>query len=177
MIILPQLHIKIEKWKYNKNYELYVSSLGNFKNKNRKNARVLIGSNGYIMVDTKNGIKSAHRIVLETFKPIKNAESYTVDHLNHNKRDNEVKNLEWVSKEENQARARRDLIKDAEQEQKVMICAWKRNFSTLDEAVIYVINRFHMPVDSDRNKIKKKITASIVHNIEYCGVIWKQKLI
>ena len=46
-----------------------------------------------------------------TWRPIPNAEELTVDHLNHNKRDNSLENLEWVTKEENLRRAAEDLIK------------------------------------------------------------------
>ena len=46
-----------------------------------------------------------------TWKPIPDAENLTVDHLNHNKRDNSLINLEWVTFVENQARAKRDRIK------------------------------------------------------------------
>ena len=46
-----------------------------------------------------------------TWKPIPDAENLTVDHLNHNKRDNSVANLEWVTFTENQTRASRDQIK------------------------------------------------------------------
>jgi hypothetical protein len=38
------------------------------------------------------------------------AENLTVDHLDHNKRNNSLDNLEWVSEEENLRRAKADLI-------------------------------------------------------------------
>ena len=34
-VILPKININIERWKYNKDYEIYVSTLGNFKDKNK----------------------------------------------------------------------------------------------------------------------------------------------
>ena len=37
-----------------------------------------------------------------TWKPIPNAESLTVDHLDHNKRNNSVENLEWITSSDNQ---------------------------------------------------------------------------
>jgi hypothetical protein len=46
-----------------------------------------------------------------TWRPTPNAEHLTVDHLNHNKRDNSLENLEWVSQEENIRRAKADFIK------------------------------------------------------------------
>ena len=51
-----------------------------------------------------------HRLVLLTWRPIPNAEDLTVDHLNHNKRDNSVNNLEWVTEEENLTRAKNDYV-------------------------------------------------------------------
>ena len=49
-----------------------------------------------------------------TWKPIPNAEDMTVDHLNHNKRDNRLKNLEWVDNTENQRRATEDIVNISE---------------------------------------------------------------
>ena len=34
----------------------------------------------------------------------------TVDHLDHNKRNNCISNLEWVTREENQERAQADIV-------------------------------------------------------------------
>jgi hypothetical protein len=45
-----------------------------------------------------------------TWKPIANADSMTVDHLDHNKRNNRLSNLEWVTEEENKRRAAEDLV-------------------------------------------------------------------
>ena len=44
-----------------------------------------------------------------TWKPTPEAEQLTVDHLDHNKRNNALYNLEWVSRGENLKRARRDF--------------------------------------------------------------------
>ena len=45
-----------------------------------------------------------------TWRPTANAELLTVDHLDHNKRNNALNNLEWVTLEENQRRAEADHI-------------------------------------------------------------------
>lgn len=102
--MLPKIRLVIERWKYNKEYEVYVSTLGNFKNKKREELKPRI-SKGYCYIRTCKGYKSAHRLVLMTWKPNKFYEVLTVDHLNSNTRDNSLKNLEWVTNEENQARA------------------------------------------------------------------------
>lgn len=110
--MLPNLILKIEKWKFNKEYGVYVSTLGNFKDRHKRLIPVKINQSGYCMIKVEGTIpfKPAHRLVMLTWKPIANAEDLTVDHLNHNKRDNSLDNLEWVSYEENQLRARNDRI-------------------------------------------------------------------
>ena len=112
--IFPQLIFNIEKWKWNEEYQVYVSTLGHFKNKNKKNLPVLVKNSGYLNVRTPVGIKSCHRLVLLTWRPIPNAEDLTVDHLNHNKRDNSLNNLEWVTLQENLRRARKDYYNESE---------------------------------------------------------------
>ena len=112
--IFPQLIFNIEKWKWNEEYQVYVSTLGHFKDKNKKNLPVLVKNSGYLSVKTPVGIKSCHRLVLLTWRPIPNAEELTVDHLNHNKRDNSLNNLEWVTRQENLRRARKDYYSESE---------------------------------------------------------------
>ena len=61
---------------------------------------------GYITVGIpgRRDMKLVHRIVAETF--IEKPEGYgkiEVDHLNHNRQDNRVENLRWVTREENLA--------------------------------------------------------------------------
>ena len=111
--IFPKFNFKIEKWKWNEEYRVYVSSLGHFKDEHKRNIPVKISSKtGYCNIITACGYKVAHRLVLLTFRPIPNAEDLTVDHLNHNKRDNSLSNLEWVTLNENRTRAEQDLYKD-----------------------------------------------------------------
>lgn len=42
-----------------------------------------------------------HRLVLNTFLPIKNSKNYEVNHKDWNPRNNNLCNLEWCTKEEN----------------------------------------------------------------------------
>ena len=109
-MMLPTISLRIEKWKFNKEYGVYVSTLGNFKDRHKRNLPFKL-NNGYCYVETETGgWKSAHRLVLFTWKPIPNAEDLTVDHKNHNKRDNSIGNLQWVTKEENLRRAKEDEL-------------------------------------------------------------------
>lgn len=108
--MLIPFNIKIEKWKFNKEYQVYVSTFGSFKDKDKNNLPINISDGGYCWVETKFGFRPAHRIVMKTFKPIADDENLTVDHLNHNKRDNSIYNLEWISQEGNWLRATADYI-------------------------------------------------------------------
>lgn len=111
-MIFPSIILKIERWKWNKEYGCYVSNQGHFKDRHKRRMPVFIRSKGYLVVKTEVGLVSAHRLVMFTWRPIPNAEQLTVDHLDHNKRNNAVENLEWVSFEENQLRSKRDLIEE-----------------------------------------------------------------
>lgn len=108
--LAPHPYFGFETWKYNKTYGVYVSSLGNLKDKNGEVVKPKI-MNGYMyyVKNNKNAIPM-HRLVLGTFKPIDEWGFYTVDHLNHNTRDNSLHNLEWVSGEENSRRAKEDEV-------------------------------------------------------------------
>lgn len=70
--MFPKIHIEIERWKFNKNYQLYVSNLGNFKNKSKEDIKLMIERGGYLVIPLCNNKKGiikyiqAHRIVMET---------------------------------------------------------------------------------------------------------------
>ena len=98
-----------ETWKPIAGYEeLYeVSDLGRVRSLGNDGTRVLKGSklkNGYLNVClSKNGNKktySIHRLVALTFIPNPN-DLPQVNHINEDKTDNRVVNLEWVSAKEN----------------------------------------------------------------------------
>lgn len=111
--MLPIFHFRIERWKYNKTYEVYVSTLGNVRNRSKVNLAPKINQNGYCMTrvgGSKGGFILTHRLVMLTWRPTPEAEILTVDHLNHNKRDNSLENLEWVSRKENWKRANNDFV-------------------------------------------------------------------
>ena len=118
-MMLPTIILRIERWKFNKDFGVYVSSQGNFKDRQKRRLPIRVNQNGYCMVKTERGLILAHRLVMFTWKPIPNAESLTVDHLNHNKRDNSVENLEWVTREENQLRAKNDFVRVEDNEEKI----------------------------------------------------------
>lgn len=111
--MFPTISLSIERWKWNKQFEIYVSNRGHFRNREKKPIAPKVGSNGYLSIfvyGSKPGFRQAHRVVMLTWCPTIEAETLTVDHLDHNKRNNDVRNLEWVTEEENKRRAKQDQI-------------------------------------------------------------------
>lgn len=113
--ILPSITINIERWKWNKKYRVFVSNRGRVKNIDGKLLKIKTTSTGYLAV--RVAAKKAmfvHRLVMETWRPISNPEEMTVDHLDHNKRNNDIRNLEWVAEKENRKRAADDSLVEKE---------------------------------------------------------------
>ena len=185
--ILPTLKLNIERWKWNSEFRIYVSNMGNFKDEHKKPIPVKIGSgSGYVKIKTLYGVKSAHRLVMLTWKPIPNAEEMTVDHLDHNKRNNKLENLEWVDETENTARAKEDLYKEAAApvEQKTQttkkqvihgrrIRTGKNTFENVDEAIAWMRKSGFLNDSYIRENIESKIANAIKNNKLYCGRKWK----
>lgn len=167
------LIINFEKYKWNKDYGVYVSNLGHFKDRYKRLIPVKINSGGYLTIKTEKEYISAHRLVMYTWRPIPNAEDMTVDHLNHNKRDNRLKNLEWVDNTENQKRATEDIVNISENpldveknnpkkyrildKNKVTL---RKNLS-LEETYNYLYNYSdnHLNSFKNRNDVIKKISS------------------
>lgn len=135
--IFPSFNFNIEHWKWSDEYRVYVSNKGHFKDEYKKNLPIRINSGGYVSVRTSCGYILAHRLVLKVWRPVPDSERLTVDHLDHNKRNNSVDNLEWVSKEENLRRARKDLLPSKENF-KMMISENKNPFLSGDYSSVKI---------------------------------------
>lgn len=108
--ILPRFIFRMERWKWNKEYRVYVSNMGHFMDEHKKIIPIRVNRGGYVGIKTSYGFILAHRLVMRTWRPTANMENLTVDHLDHNKRNNSIENLEWVTREENFRRACEDYI-------------------------------------------------------------------
>lgn len=181
IMCLPKVKIDIEKWKFSRKYQIYVSNKGNFKDKQGNILKPMVGSRtGYCHVETAIGIKPCHRIVLSTWKPDEREEELTVDHRNHNKRDNSLLNLEWVSGEENLIRAAADLYIENGQlanENYATPCLKFGNhiFYTYDDAFQYLKDNNKLQGEFNKTKVKNNIINSICSKKKYCGKCWELK--
>lgn len=101
-----------EEWKIiedNSNYA--ISNLGNVKNINTgRNLRPANTGSGYLQVQLYQGTHntrkhfSVHRLVANAFIPNPDNKPQ-VNHINGNRNDNRVENLEWVTRKENMVHA------------------------------------------------------------------------
>ena len=126
--VMPKFIFKVEKWKWNKECRLYVSTMGHFRDEHKQPIPIKLNQNGYVVIRTRNGYQMAHRLVMKTWMPTEDMDNLTVDHLDHNKRNNVLDNLEWVTEKENKRRAQQDHLPSAmKKAKKEMLEAMKQD--------------------------------------------------
>ena len=94
----------MEIWKKIEGFEDYeVSNLGRVKSI-RCTLKHCVGKNGYASVNLQENTKTIHRLVASAFIP--NPENKRcVNHIDGNKKNNNVENLQWVTHKENTTHA------------------------------------------------------------------------
>ena len=101
------MKILITKCKYNLKFNYYITDDGKvWSERTQKFLSFQYDKNGYVKVqmrstDNKSHRYSVHRLVLENFKPVENMENLQVNHIDGNKKNNNLTNLEWTTSEEN----------------------------------------------------------------------------
>ena len=100
-----------ERWKKVPELEnVKVSNLGNVKI-NGRTVRPKVSDKGYFVVEYEDKYYFVHRLVAKAFLK-HNLEKYdTIDHIDQNKRNNALSNLEIVPQEENQRRAKENRLR------------------------------------------------------------------
>lgn len=97
----------MEKWEEIKDFSNYeISNKGNIRRKDTKQLlKQQTSIHGYknilLWKDGKPKNCRIHRLVLESFKPIDNCKSLQVNHIDTNRENNNLNNLEWVTPKEN----------------------------------------------------------------------------
>lgn len=115
-----------------------VNSKGEFfsDNSGKMKTRDRAGTDYQIINFTlENGKKKtyrAHRLVLMAFNPVEGMENLEVNHIDGNKRNNQLENLEWCNASENQKHAFRLGLQKARKGE-------KSNFSKLSQEQIVLI--------------------------------------
>lgn len=100
-----------EVWKPIVGHERYqASTLGRIKNIKGEISKLCYHRQGYLRVMVDGKARMVHRLIAMTFIP--NPENKkTVNHINANKEDNRVENLEWATQSENNQHAVRNHLK------------------------------------------------------------------
>ncbi len=89
--------------KYNNKYE--VSTSGQIRNiKTEKILKQFLGNDGYFRTQFDGKTRTVHRVVAKVFIPTV-AEKHFVNHIDGNKQNNHINNLEWCTSSENQQHA------------------------------------------------------------------------
>ncbi len=98
----------MELWKPVEGHiDYHISSLGKIVSfKREKNVgRIMkpyLTPKGYLHIDIDNISMSVHRLVLKAFHPTEDMETLQVNHIDSNKENNKLSNLEWCTNLENQ---------------------------------------------------------------------------
>lgn len=142
---MPKIHLGLERWKYYMPLDCYISNYGHIKDANGVPQSVG-AQNNYLVYRGK----FVHRLVMECWAPVPNYACLTVDHKDHNTRNNAVYNLEWVTKEENQHRAAVD--------QALNIVAEAASIAT--ENIMVKLNGAVIPLEAARTIMQADPTLS-----------------
>lgn len=172
--MLPNIHIEIERWKYNKELNCWVSNFGNIRDKNKKPIKVFIDNKkGYCNIVIDKRVIKLHRLVLETWK---GKSSLTIDHLDHNKRNNKLSNLEYVSKQENEKRAKDDLLNTREEYKRYTFEGHNQIFSSNKALINYCKCCINGNVKKlyNNEQILEQIRLSSINGNEFLGKKWIQ---
>lgn len=96
----------MEEWKQIRHLHYSISNFGNVRNdltgKQLKPQKNICGYMVILLYDNGKPLHfQIHRLVLMAFNPVKNMQNLQVNHIDHNRANNRLQNLEWTTCKEN----------------------------------------------------------------------------
>lgn len=119
---------------YNNLESLYmISNKGNIYDKYYKCILKKITRNGYYMIILENKFYMVHRLVGFVFLNCPD-ESYVINHIDNNKLNNNVNNLEWVTQKENLSKHGKNISHQKRVIQRTLSGTYITSFDTINDA-------------------------------------------
>ena len=164
----------IKTCKYQLSFNYYVTDDGRvWSERTNKFLSPQLDKDGYekvqmMSIDKKRHRYSVHRLVMENWRPIKHMEYYQVNHIDGNKRNNNLNNLEWVTCEQNIQHAVKNNLRAkingaAKLTQDEVIEIYKR--ANNGETNISLGNKFNIHPDTVGKIKNKKTWKQLLDNI------------
>ena len=103
--------VKIVNCKYDLKYDYYANDNGSIYSAiSNKTLSYQLDKDGYAKVqlsstDGKRHRYSVHRLILENFQPVENMDKLQINHIDDNKLNNKLENLEWCDSSYNNTHA------------------------------------------------------------------------
>ena len=160
-----KIKITIERWKWNEEYQVWVSSEGQVKNKKKKILPTFLTTSGYLAVRTGTKYATVHRLVTLTFIGPRPSELYSIDHINNNRHDNRAKNLRWLPIIENTTRGCTQISLKGDE-----IIA-----STLTQLYLKMKARNLIPENLTVERFNNQVRKHLLTNIPYCHCYFTQQ--
>ena len=160
--------------KYKLKFDYYVTDDGRvWSERTQKYLTPQYDKNGYVKVqlrsvDNKSHRYSVHRLMLENFNPVNGMEKLQVNHIDGNKLNNNLSNLEWVTCQENIDHAiknnlRADINGSAKLTKEQVIEIYKRANS--GERNVTLVKEFNVHPDQIGRIKHKKVWKQMLNSI------------
>ena len=161
--MLPSIKLYFERWAWNSQYKVWVSTEGRIKNEYKQIIEPMVDDRGYLTFfdEVTQTFHRVHRVVLETWRPRNDMRQLTVEHKDQNKRNPALKNLMWLTAEENKRRGGFHFLgPKAIGTANKLICA-NGVVMTVEEAITFIFNNSSLNGHLSKIDVRTKVNAAL----------------